>query len=788
MASSAMSDDCYHDYAGNFMAFFVSIVAILFGSRVVHFFLKYLGQPRLVGMVLGNTRLINLLDPKLPRVARMVGDIGVMGHFFVLGLGMEPRTLIQTRPSREAVLSTAGIVGTFVIIICIHSVTLKGLGAGDTVKYIISLGLSLSNTSSTLLTRIITDLKIGKSEIGRLAVNAAVHNDMATMTSMVLYLALQSNIVGRDILFDPDRSFVVAMLLFLQTWFLRNTGRRCIDWINDRNPDGRPMNGCHLLATVLFVFALCCCSPFMGYNGAPNAFLIGLTLPSEGRLSRTLLRKINTCLTDFIFPFYYAFAGSALNLGSWKGWVSLRDLSVLLFLAMGGKVIGTVVVAVPMGFGFLEAICLGLLLNVKGHYNILAAVNAYEVGVSDATAFLINVTTVLLTIVYIPLVAVVIVWRARKLQGGRPQMALQLHNPSSELRVMTCLHDPQYVPSLIKFLEATRGAPLSPGLVVYAVDLVELTSRTAATLTYGRGIDAVDVSDEAIVEMRGQVTAAFNAFLSDNGDGISLRRLLIVSPFNTMHLDICNAVQDAVTPLVILPFHKQQRVDGTMDEGNHELRAVNRKVLQHAPCSVGILVDRGLAVANTVSFSIEYLQVAVVFIGGPDDREALCYAGRLADSPGVKLTAIRFILEHEQSAVATASSSPADDNANNTSERRLISPPPDVHLDDQCFSDFYDRHVNNGRAYYMEQYIPGAAEIFSVLHALEGQFNLFVVGRGGSHLTDGMGSWEECPELGPLGDNLASSDFSITASVLIIQQHNPETRDDDSNIDDFPLG
>ncbi|KAJ6905316.1 hypothetical protein NC652_023159 [Populus alba x Populus x berolinensis] len=34
-----------------------------------------------------------------------------------------------------------------------------------------------------------------------------------------------------------------------------------------------------------------------------------------------------------------------------------------------------------------------------------------------------------------------------------------------------------------------------------------------------------------------------------------------------------------------------------------------------------------------------------------------------------------------------------------------------------------------------------------------------------------MNDWQQCPELGPIGDVLSGSDSSHTTSVLIIQQH-----------------
>ena len=40
-----------------------------------------------------------------------------------------------------------------------------------------------------------------------------------------------------------------------------------------------------------------------------------------------------------------------------------------------------------------------------------------------------------------------------------------------------------------------------------------------------------------------------------------------------------------------------------------------------------------------------------------------------------------------------------------------------------------------------------------------------------SPLTAGLTDWSECPELGAIGDMLASSDFAATVSVLVLQQY-----------------
>ena len=80
-----------------------------------------------------------------------------------------------------------------------------------------------------------------------------------------------------------------------------------------------------------------------------------------------------------------------------------------------------------------------------------------------------------------------------------------------------------------------------------------------------------------------------------------------------------------------------------MEVTRNDYRWVNQRVLEHAPCSVGILVDRGLGGSTHVSARNVCSTVTVLFFGGGDDREALAYGARMAEHPGISLTVIHFI-------------------------------------------------------------------------------------------------------------------------------------------------
>lgn len=95
-----------------------------------------------------------------------------------------------------------------------------------------------------------------------------------------------------------------------------------------------------------------------------------------------------------------------------------------------------------------------------------------------------------------------------------------------------------------------------------------------------------------------------------------------------MHEDIFNLAEDKRVAMILVPFYKQSTADNELPSGNHSLKEVNQNLLLNPPCSVGILVHHGLRSSTEWE-----LRIAVIFIGGADDNDALSYAWRMAGSP-----------------------------------------------------------------------------------------------------------------------------------------------------------
>ncbi|KAK4769279.1 hypothetical protein SAY86_027429 [Trapa natans] len=768
----------------------LALYAMVIVCNLLHHLLRPWSQPRMtsdivIGLVAGNIGPIKKWSVTVPDALNSMIYFGMVCYMFVLGLEMDPYVLFRW-PTRAAKVAYAGMLSTFILASTITP--FLRFFKSPSIMRTISLSTALCGTGSPVLTRIITSQKIGKSDIGQLVIAAGMHSDfVSSLVISVCYVAYNDSSSGASESARIEKAVIQGVALFIQSVITASISPVFLKWVNNENPEGKPLKGSHLILSVAFMAVVCSCSTLSGYSPILSAFMAGIFLPREGRVSKWALGKINYFLSTIFYPIFFFWMGYESDFAGFEPGHLLTwgRLLVLLLIAIAGKITGIIISGAILGFNWPESIMIGLLLTVKGHFHIFLAVMARQTGKTTTSTSLVIILVIFFTTLHAPFVVSNIIERARK-RSPTHRMALEWLDPMNELRMLLCVRGPHNVASAINFMEISRGTA-DPGIVVYVTDMIEMTDQIAATLVH-KDTDNAKVTDRGVTDMRDQITSAVQAYANENGDGITLRRMLALSTFSLMPRDISNMAEDLLISLIVLPFHKIRRDDGTFDGGHPGFRFVNRKVLRHAPCSVGILVDRGFGLTEKIQEPYSGLNVAVIFIGGKDDREALAYAGRVARHPGVKLTVIRFLVE-------------ASTENNNSSRRArasnyrysLAEEEQEMKLDDECFANFYEKYVAGGPVAYMEKHLANSAETFANLKSMEGQYSLIIVGRGGrvnSVLTLGMNDLEQCPELGPIGDVLSGTgtgtDFSITTSVLIIQQ--PSLRGELEGLDeDFSI-
>lgn len=336
-----------------------------------------------------------------------------------------------------------------------------------------------------------------------------------------------------------------------------------------------------------------------------------------------------------------------------------------------------------------------------------------------------------------------------------------------EFLVLVSIHTPKVVPTIISLLEASCPNKKSP-ICIYVLHLVELTGRASGMLIVH---NMRKTGRPAMNRTQAQSDHIINAFenFEKSAGCVYVQPLTAISPYSTMHEDICVLAEEKRVALIIIPFHKQQTVDGGLEITNPSFRTINQNVLANAPCSVGILVDRGLTGSTRSTMNQISHHVAVLFFGGPDDREALAYAWRISEHPNINLTVMRFLPGE------TATRSEPSNNKNDHSILTVETERDrEKQLDEEYVTEFRTKTGNDESIVYTERVVNHGEETVAAIRSIDNSHDLFIVGRGegsSSPLTAGLTDWSECPELGAIGDLLASSDFAMTASALVVQQY-----------------
>lgn len=374
-----------------------------------------------------------------------------------------------------------------------------------------------------------------------------------------------------------------------------------------------------------------------------------------------------------------------------------------------------------------------------------------------ATVITIGITVPLITIIYKP---------SRKLVTYRGR-AIDKAKSETELRVLVVVQSSRNVPTMINLLEASNPINGLP-LCVYVLHLGELTGRASAMLIT-HGTQDKDKGTTPLNTAQAQSENIIQEFkkMEEQNKRMSVQPHRAISPFATMHEDICNLAEEKKVACIIIPFHKQQTVDGEMTTTNPEIQKVNQRVLENAVCSVGILIDRGLGGISPMAGTEVVHHIAVLFFSGPDDREALAFGKRLAQHPNNNVTVIRFV---------PGKQAMMEFDHGNVPRRNLRPSPMDTEkfLDDDYIREFKLLEAHDTSLYYAETVINNSEETVAAVKSVDKIHDLFIVGkRQGvlSNLTEGLTEWSETPELGAIGDLLVSPDFPGRVSVLVVQHY-----------------
>ncbi|XP_008244850.2 PREDICTED: cation/H(+) antiporter 15-like [Prunus mume] len=440
-----------------------------------------------------------------------------------------------------------------------------------------------------------------------------------------------------------------------------------------------------------------------------------------------------------VYPTYLANSGLKTNIFK----IHPRSLWIVGVVVIFSTLVKIGAVMLPASYfdvPLRQAFVLGLILNSKG-ITELVMFDLFKQSkvLTDQEFALVVISVVLITAVVTPLI--------RYLYDPSMQYAvtrrstIQHLKRESELTILACIHNQENVPTFINVVEVSNATEQNL-VAVIALVLTELVGRTNPILVSHRPYDTLDNSSS------GHIVKAMRQYEKYNEGYATLQAYTSISSYVTMHDDIFRLAFEKRVNLVIMPFHKQWAIDGNIGSVNRPLQSMNINVLEKAPCSVGILIDRGVLGGSVSMLASRYIcHVAVIFIGGADDTKELAHGSRMARHPSMDLTVARFLLFGEE----------------NSKDRKQ---------DSDLLEEYRVANGDNERFVVVEEVVRDGARLSVVIRSMVDCFDLMLVGRHhqDSPLLSGLGEWSECTELGIVGDMLASLNFHCSISVLVLQQ------------------
>ncbi|KAI3946935.1 hypothetical protein MKW98_003498 [Papaver atlanticum] len=756
----------------------LQICLVVAFTRTLAFILRPLRQPRVIAEIIGgillgpsafgrSEKFLHTVFPaKSMTVLDTLANIGLLFFLFLVGLELDIRAIRHT--GKKALgIAIAGISFPFILGVGTSVVLQATIAHGARpAPFLVFMGVSLSITAFPVLARILAELKLLTTDVGRIAMSAAAVNDVAAWILLALAIALSGTSSS------PLISLWVLLTCIAFLMFAVFVVRPILVLMARRSPDGEPVKEHYICAALSLVLAAGFATDCIGIHALFGAFVIGIIVPKDGPFAGVLIEKIEDIVSGLLLPLYFVSSGLKTNVATIKGAESWGLLVLVILTACFGKIVGTTVVSVMVKVPFREAITLGFLMNTKGLVELIVLNIGKDRKVLNDQTFAILVLMALFT-TFITTPIVTAVYKPARKSKPYKHRTMQRNNLDTELTILACFHSTRNIPSMINLMESSRGTR-SRGLCVYAMHLMELSERSSAiSMVHKARNNGLPFWNMKRPD-HDRMIIAFEAY--QQLSNVSIRPMTAISALHSIHEDICTSAEQKRVAIILLPFHKHQRVDGVMESLGHGFHLVNLKVLQKAPCSVGILVDRGLGGATQVSAKDVSFDITAFFFGGHDDREAVAYGARMAEHPGIVLTVVRFLPKPGKSLMGIHK------NGDQVIESGILVDDIEEKKADEEFLSQLKGTYKESSIRYEEKVVGGREEIIEKMKSLS-RSNLFLVGRmpPAAPLLDRSST--DCPELGPIGSYLASSEISTPTSVLVIQQYHPSMN---HNLTDHP--
>jgi Kef-type K+ transport system membrane component KefB len=368
------------------MELFLEVIVLLAVTRILGEAAERLGHPALVGEVIAGILLAALamrIGDAVPFLTRLATSealdyVASLGIFFIVlsaGIEMKPREFTEHSADAFAV-AFGGVLVPLATGFALAALFLPESGLKHAQALFVGVALSVTAIPATI--RVFTAFGLLHSRVGQMVLSAAIFDDILAL----FLLAILTAVIGTGEV--PDLMALGLLLAKVVVFFFVtiSLGVHAYPRIS-RRLKGLRAAALEFSALLAVALAYGLLAEALGMHWVLGAFLAGLYFePSRvGGENYQDIKLIVTGVTGGLLgPLFFAYIGLRIDVGAITA-VPLF-LSLVITVAILGKVLGAGLPALMLGLKRREALAVGVGMTSRGAVELIVVGIAYEAGIT----------------------------------------------------------------------------------------------------------------------------------------------------------------------------------------------------------------------------------------------------------------------------------------------------------------------------------------------------------------------------------------------------------------------
>jgi Kef-type K+ transport system membrane component KefB len=382
----------------------LQVAVVLLAARLIGFLFQKINQPQVMGEMVAGILLgpsfLGWIAPRFESALfpaasmgylNVLSQVGLIVFMFMVGLALDPGEL-RGYGHAAVLTSHVSIAAPF----CLGGLTALYLYprlSDDAVTFTgfaLFMGSAMSITAFPVLARILGERGLLRSRVGSLAIACAAVDDITGWCILAYIVVLVRVHAARSPWITIGGALLyVFMMLFVVRRFLPAFERAF------RKHGLLSENLTAVIVILLLASSLS--TEWLGIHLLFGAFLMGSIMPKSPEFTSYLLQKFEAVTVVLLLPLFFAYTGLRTRIGVGGSREIWAYTALVIVVAIGGKLGGSMLAARLAGTCWREAAALGILMNTRGLMQLVILNVGLDIGIISPVLFSIMVLMALVT-------------------------------------------------------------------------------------------------------------------------------------------------------------------------------------------------------------------------------------------------------------------------------------------------------------------------------------------------------------------------------------------------------